>query len=186
MSIFRVGPIPLIKIRRSHDVLFFIMEIPMPRNMFSVLKQAAEYPTRSLIVGSRQVSQPWDRLKFDMHIDSNAAEVPVKLQSDDTILNTNLAASRLCEILKQSPGHTGPDNLVRQAGHDDSWWLNYQRSLVSSSGVGRGRLLNIAGALQHCQGNAIPGHDGKSVIRVNPSVKMKPTCYRPFSKNGLL
>ena len=31
-------------------------------------------------------------LKYDRYIGSNAAEVPVKFQSDQTILNTNLAA----------------------------------------------------------------------------------------------
>ena len=40
-------------------------------------------------------------LKFDRHIGSNAAEVPVKFQSDRTILNTNLAASRLYGILRK-------------------------------------------------------------------------------------
>ena len=39
-------------------------------------------------------------LKFDRHIGSNAAEVPVKFQSDRTILNTNLATWRLHEILR--------------------------------------------------------------------------------------
>ena len=34
-----------------------------------------------------------------MHIDSITAEVTVKFQGDRTILNTNLAASRLCDIL---------------------------------------------------------------------------------------
>ena len=40
-------------------------------------------------------------LKFDRHISSTAAEVPVKFQSDRTILNSNLAASRLYEILRK-------------------------------------------------------------------------------------
>ena len=40
-------------------------------------------------------------LKFDRHIGSNVAAVPVKFQSDRTILNTNLAASRLYEILRK-------------------------------------------------------------------------------------
>ena len=40
-------------------------------------------------------------LKFDRHhLSSSAVEVPVKFQSDWTILNTNLVASRLCEILQ--------------------------------------------------------------------------------------
>ena len=50
-------------------------------------------------------------LKFDRHIGSTAAEVPVKFQSDRTILNTNLAASRLYEILRKdvfSDFETGP------------------------------------------------------------------------------
>ena len=50
-------------------------------------------------------------LKFDRYIGSNAAEVPVKFQSDRTILNTNLAASRLYEILRKdvfSDIETGP------------------------------------------------------------------------------
>ena len=50
-------------------------------------------------------------LKFDRHIGSNAAAVPVKFQSDRTILNTNLAASRLDEILRKdvfSDIGTGP------------------------------------------------------------------------------
>ena len=50
-------------------------------------------------------------LKFDRHIGSTAAEVPVKLQSDRAILNTNLAASILYEILRKavfSDIETGP------------------------------------------------------------------------------
>ena len=38
--------------------------------------------------------------KFDRHIGSIAAEVPVKFQSDRTILNTNLGAPRLHVILR--------------------------------------------------------------------------------------
>ena len=38
--------------------------------------------------------------KFDRHIGSTAAGEPVKLQSDRTILKTNLAASRLYEIFQ--------------------------------------------------------------------------------------
>ena len=40
-------------------------------------------------------------LKFDRHFGSIAAEVPVKFQSDCTILNINLAASSLCGILQK-------------------------------------------------------------------------------------
>ena len=53
-------------------------------------------------------------LKFDRHFGSNAAEVPVKFQSDWAILNTNLAASRFHEILQQdvlSDIETGPRRL---------------------------------------------------------------------------
>ena len=39
-------------------------------------------------------------LKFEMRIGSSAASVPVKFQSDRTNLHTNLAATRLCEILQ--------------------------------------------------------------------------------------
>ena len=39
-------------------------------------------------------------LKFDRNIDSSIAEVPVKFQSDRTILNTNLMDSGLCESLQ--------------------------------------------------------------------------------------
>ena len=37
-------------------------------------------------------------LKFDRHLGSNAAELPVKFQSDTIIITSNLAASRLPEI----------------------------------------------------------------------------------------
>ena len=37
-------------------------------------------------------------LKFDKHIGSSAAEMPVKLQSDTTIMSCNLATPRLYEI----------------------------------------------------------------------------------------
>ena len=61
------------------------------------------YPIRRLIVRSRKVSKALDRVlqcshRFNRHIDSSAAEVPGKFQSDRTNLNTNLAASRHCEI----------------------------------------------------------------------------------------
>ena len=38
-------------------------------------------------------------MKFDRYLGSNAAEVPVKFQSDTIIQTTNLTASRLHEIL---------------------------------------------------------------------------------------
>ena len=75
------------------------------------------YFKRRLFVRSREISKPQDTLncrialKFDRHIGSNAAEGPVKFQSDRIILNTNLAASRLYEILRKdvfSDIETGP------------------------------------------------------------------------------
>ena len=55
-------------------------------------------------------------MKFDRHI-GTAAEVPVKFQSDRTILNTNLTASRLYEILRKdvfSDIETGPCALSQR------------------------------------------------------------------------
>ena len=60
-------------------------------------------------------------LKFDRHIGSTAAEVPVEFQSDRTILNTILAASRLYEILRKdvfSDIETGPWLLALHVGID--------------------------------------------------------------------
>ena len=39
-------------------------------------------------------------LKFDSHLSSNAAKMPVKFQSDTIIITYNLMASRLHEILQ--------------------------------------------------------------------------------------
>ena len=58
-------------------------------------------------------------LKFNRHISSTAAEVPVKFQSNRTILNTNLTASRLCEIWRWdvlSVIETGPQCLGSSLG----------------------------------------------------------------------
>ena len=62
---------------------------------------------RCLILRSHKVSKPLDwinngliALKFDRHLGSSAAEVPVKFQSYHTILTTNLVALRLCEVLQ--------------------------------------------------------------------------------------
>ena len=78
----------------------------------------SQFPKIRLSVRFRKVSKPRDgtlncriALKFDRHIGSTAAEVPFKFQSDRTILNTNLAASRLYEILRKdifSDIETGP------------------------------------------------------------------------------
>ena len=72
----------------------------------------SQYPKRRLFVRSRKVFGTLNcciALKFGSHIGSNAAEVPVKFQSDRTILNTNLAASRSYDktsfrILRRGPG----------------------------------------------------------------------------------
>ena len=40
-------------------------------------------------------------MKFDRHLSSTAADVPVRVQSDRESLNLNLAASRIHEILRQ-------------------------------------------------------------------------------------
>ena len=58
-----------------------------------------QYPIRSLIVRSREVSKLRDR-QFKLSYRS-AAELPAKFHSDRTnILNTHLAASRLHETLR--------------------------------------------------------------------------------------
>ena len=78
-------------------------------------------------------------LKFDRHIGSTAAEVPVKFQSDRTILNTNLAASRLYEILRKdvfSDIETGPrflDVWKAQADHFGSLYVRIAMILVRES-----------------------------------------------------
>ena len=66
-----------------------------------------QYPIRHLIVRSLMKSQSHEigglnyhiTSKFDGHIDRSAAEVPVKFQSNQAILNTNPVAQRLHEIL---------------------------------------------------------------------------------------
>ena len=80
----------------------------------------SQYPKRRQFVRSRKVSKPRDwYFKFSYRFEiwqahrQNAAEVPVKFQSDRTILNTNIAASRLYEILRKdvfSDIETGPKN----------------------------------------------------------------------------
>ena len=65
-------------------------------------------------------------MKFDRHLGSSAADVPVKFQSDTTIESTNLVASRLYEILWKdvfSDIETGP-----------RCWHRSTRSPVSFSG----------------------------------------------------
>ena len=71
------------------------MEIPIK----AILPLAWEPPK---IYVSREIGCYNDSiaLKFDRHLGSTAAEVPVKFQSDWKCLNPNLAASRLHEILR--------------------------------------------------------------------------------------
>ena len=66
-----------------------------------------QYPIRRLIVRSREVLKPrdWclelsDHSELYRHPGSTAAEAPVKCQSDAIIQATNLAVSRLHEILR--------------------------------------------------------------------------------------
>ena len=63
-----------------------------------------QFPIRRLIVRWRGIwcQNIFIAFKFDRHLGSCVAEVSVKLQGDQTILDTNLAVSRHCEIL-QSP-----------------------------------------------------------------------------------
>ena len=93
----------------------------------------SQYPKRRLFVRTRKVSKPRDwyfklSYRFDRHIGSTAAEVPVKFQSDRTILNTNLVASRLYEILRKdvfSDIETGPGycSILQNAGLDGlTYW----------------------------------------------------------------
>ena len=68
---------------------------------------------------ARLIVETWNyriTMKSDRHISSIAAKVPVKFQSDRTIPNTNLTASRLCKILHQdvlSDIETGPCDLIQ-------------------------------------------------------------------------
>ena len=55
----------------------------------------------------REISKPRDSsldfpiaLKFDRHLDSSTADMPVKFQSDTIIIIPSLAASRRHEILR--------------------------------------------------------------------------------------
>ena len=74
----------------------------------------SHYPKRCLFVSSRKVSSHEIgtlNCRIALKFDSTAAEVPVKFQSDRTILNTNLVASRLYETLRKyvfSDIETGP------------------------------------------------------------------------------
>ena len=82
-------------------------------------------------------------MKFDRHIGSTAAEVPVKFQSDQTILNTNLAASRLYEILRKdifSGIETGPCYFVL---------IQVLIKFINRPLMNNGDLMNIASRGKH-------------------------------------
>ena len=81
-------------------------------------------------------------LKFGRHISSSAAEVPAKFQSDWTILNTNLTASRLCKILQYnvlSDIETGPRTashlsigcLIKYISNGDNTELHWAIGMIS-------------------------------------------------------
>ena len=95
------GPIdnnlPLAKVeawRRTHDKQ--PLSGPLSNKRTGVLPQD---PVKSR---RREIGCYNDRiaLKFDRHLGSTAAEVPVKFQSNWKSLNMNLAAPRLNEILR--------------------------------------------------------------------------------------
>ena len=83
-------------------------------------------------------------LKFDRHIGSTAAEVPVKFQSDRTILNTNLADSILYEILRKdvfSDIETGPWLLSRNCLSRDLERERHTENLDGGEFVRNGDLV---------------------------------------------
>ena len=76
------------------------LEVKLPNQGLYSLKLSGRLTGRS-----RVVSKPRDpgsdfsvALKFGRHLGSSAAEMPVKFQSDMTIITSNLAASRLHDI----------------------------------------------------------------------------------------
>ena len=70
-------------------------------NKISTFRILGLYSLSGKTARSREIGCYKDRiaLKFNRHLGSSAAELPVKFQSDGTSLNRNLAASRLREIL---------------------------------------------------------------------------------------
>ena len=71
----------------------------LPRSLFT--KRTDVLPQDLRIIRGREIACYNDSipLKFDRHLDSTAADVPVKFQSEWKSLNQNLAASRFREIL---------------------------------------------------------------------------------------
>ena len=81
-------------------------------------------------------------LKFERHLGSAAAEVPIKIQSDWTGVKPNLAASRLCgktsySVVNRSPGSIGLVGFFgtafsilslltwrcKRQGHQQAWYF---------------------------------------------------------------
>ena len=101
---------------------------------------------------SREIGCYNDRiaLKFDRHLGSAAAEVPVKFQSDWKSPNPNLAASRLHEIFRTSyrlvnrgPGSCTnlsasplPAVMVQQGDCEDIYSAMFNQMLIISARFG--------------------------------------------------
>ena len=97
-------------------------------------------------------------LNFDRHFGSTTADVPIKFRSDHAILNTNLAASRLCEILRldlfrliQDPGDSLRGSRDRRTCPSD---MVHSVLIQHSSAVSTKKLcfkyIIISGTGRHC------------------------------------
>ena len=97
---------------RSFSTFWFEMYFGRIGSIATATRTPSQYPKRRLFVRSSKVSKPRDwYFKLPYRFEIWQAEVPVKFQSDLTILNTNLAASTLYEILRKdvfSDIETGP------------------------------------------------------------------------------
>ena len=103
----------------------------------------SQYPKRRLFVRSRKVSKPRDWYYKSSY--RFAAEVPVKFQSDRKILNTNLAASRLYEILRKdvfSDIETGPTFGLKSFRYEgDKVWNNIPSQMKCASSLNNFKVL---------------------------------------------
>ena len=100
-----------------------------------MIRAPSQYPKICLFVRSRKVSKPRDwyfklpyRFEIGRHNGSTAAVVPVKFQRDWTILNTNLVASTLYEILRKhvfSDIEMGPW-LLMSRDHLQPWYWSFR------------------------------------------------------------
>ena len=110
INLYAINPIP------SYSQLYQHMRhLALQKCVLWAFWAPSQYSERRLLVRfrSHEIGTLNCRiaLKFDRHIGSTTAEVSVKFQSDRTILNTNLAASRVDEILRKyvfSDIETGP------------------------------------------------------------------------------